>query len=218
MTEWFDGLSALQQALFVVALFSTSVFAIQVIFSLLGIGEVDETEAGELPNLDDGSIGDDVGGDSAFGNIFTIRNGISFLMGLSWGGLMAYDWGLTHIVFVVLVGLVVGAFFTGINMGLLALLAMVKHEGNVRIENTVGQTGTVTLAVPEGRNGVGKVSVSVQGRLMEYHAITDGDALRRNSAVTVLGFAGSQLVVGHPTTAGDTQLVAGGPDTTPRPA
>ena len=134
-------------------------------------------------------------------------------MGLSWGGLMAYDWGLTHIVFVVLVGLVVGAFFTGINMGLLALLAMLKHEGNVRIENTVGQSGTVTLAVPEGRNGVGKVSVSVQGRLMEYHAITDGEALRRNSAVTVLGFAGGQLIVGHATTAGDTQLVASGPDT-----
>ena len=140
MSEWFDGLSALQQALFVIALFSTSVFAIQVVFSLLGIGEMDEAEAGEVPNLDEGAIGDDVGGDTAFGNIFTIRNGVSFLMGLSWGGLMAYDWGLTHIVLVVLVGLVVGAFFAGINMGLLALLAMLKHEGNVRIENTVGQT------------------------------------------------------------------------------
>jgi len=218
MSEWFDGLSALQQALFVIALFSTSVFAIQVVFSLLGIGEVDEAEAGEVPNLDEGAIGDDVGGDTAFGNIFTIRNGVSFLMGLSWGGLMAYDWGLTHIVLVVLVGLVVGSFFAGINMGLLALLAMVKHEGNVRIENTVGQTGTVTLAVPEGRNGVGKVSVSVQGRLMEYHAITDGEALKRNSAVTVLGFSGSQLVVGNATTVDDTQLVANRAETTPRPA
>ena len=218
MTEWFDGLSALQQALFVIALFSTSVFAIQVVFSLLGIGEVDEADAGEVPNLDEGAIGDDVGGDSAFGNIFTIRNGVSFLMGLSWGGLMAYDWGLTHIVFVVLVGLVVGALFTGINLGLLALLAMLKHEGNVRIENTVGQAGTVTLAVPEGRHGVGKVSVSVQGRLMEYHAVTDGEALQRNSAVTVLGFSGSQLVVGNATTVDDAQLVADRARTTPRPA
>ena len=218
MSEWFDGLSALQQALFVIALFSTSVFAIQVVFSLLGIGEVDEADAGEIPNLDEGAIGDDVGGDTAFGNIFTIRNGVSFLMGLSWGGLMAYDWGLTHMVLVVLVGLVVGAFFAGINMGLLALLAMVKHEGNVRIENTVGRTGTVTLAVPEGRNGVGKVSVSVQGRLMEYHAITDGEALKRSSAVTVLGFSGSQLVVGNATVAVDSQLVANEADTTPRPA
>ena len=190
MTEWFGSLSNLQQTLVVVALFSTSIFAIQVVFSLFGIGEVEEADA------DQGSVSDDVGGDGAFGNIFTIRNGVSFLMGLSWGGLMAYDWGLTHTLFVTLVGLVVGAFFMGINMGLLALLGMLKHEGNLRIENAIGQSGTVTLVVPEGRKGVGKVSVSVQGRLQEYHAITDGEALTRNSSVTVLGLAGSQLVVG----------------------
>lgn len=196
MTAWFESLSGLEQALFVVALFATVVFAIQVVFSLFGIGEADETEAGEVANLDDGSVADDVGGDTAFGSIFTIRNGVSFLMGLGWGGLMAYDWGLTHIFFVVLVGLVVGAFFTGINMGLLALLSLLKHEGNVRVENAVGQPATVTLIVPEGRTGIGKVRVSVQGRLQEYHAVTDGAALKRNAAVTVLDIAGSQLVVG----------------------
>ena len=196
MSEWFDGLAGLQQTLFVIALFSTSVFVIQVVFSIFGIGEADEADVGEVHDLDEGSIGDDVGGDTAFGHIFTIRNGVSFLMGLSWGGLMAYDWGLTHIVFVVLVGLVVGAFFTGINMGLLALLSLLKHEGNLKVENAIGQAGTVTLAVPEGRTGIGKVRVSVQGRLQEYHAVTDGSALKRNAAVTVLGLAGSQLVVG----------------------
>ena len=60
--------------------------------------------------------------------------------------------------------------------------------------------------------------MSVQGRLMEYHAVTDGEALKRNSAVTVLGFSGSQLVVGACTTADDTQLVAKRAETTPRPA
>lgn len=217
MTDWFDGLSALQQALFVIALFSTSVFAIQVIFSLFGIGEVDEADAGEVPNLDEGSIGDDVGGDTALGNIFTIRNGVSFLMGLSWGGLMAYDWGLTHIFFVVLVGLVVGAFFTGINMGLLALLAMLKHEGNLRSESAIGETGTVTLLVPKARTGTGKVSVSVGGRWHEYHAVTDGAALARNSAVTVLGLVGSQLIVGAAEALQTTAVVPDATETTPRP-
>ncbi len=130
---------------------------------------------------------------------------------------MAYDWGLTHIFFVVLVGLVVGAFFTGINMGLLALLSMLKHEGNLRDENAIGQTGTVTLVVPEGRSGVGKVSVSVQGRLHEYHAITDGAALKRNAAVTVLGFTGSQIIVGTAESADTTAVVPSAADTTPRP-
>ncbi len=191
MTEWFDGLSTLQQTLFVVAVFSTVVFAIQVVFTLFGIGEADGAD-----DLDQGAIADDVGGSGIpFGDIFTIRNGVSFLMGLSWGGLMAHEWGLVHAVFVLLVGLFTGSLFVAINMGLLALLSMLRHEGNLRLENAIDQEGVVTLGVPRGRHGVGKVSVSVQGRLQEYHAVTDGDALARSSSVRVVGLAGSQLIV-----------------------
>ncbi len=184
MAEWFQDLSGLQQTLFGIAVVSTAVFAIQVIFTLFGIGEFDDLELGEG------------GGEGTpFGDIFTIRNGVSFLMGLSWGGLMAYSWGLTHAVFAILIGFLVGSLFVGLNMGLLALMAMVKHEGNVQLENAVGQEARVTLAVPEGRSGVGKVSLSLQGRLKEYHAVTDGRALQRNSPVTVVDISGSQLVV-----------------------
>ena len=176
MTEWFDALSGLQQTLFAIALFSTLVFAIQVVFTLFGIGEVGETE---------------------FGDLFTIRNGVSFLMGFSWGGLMAYDWGLRHIFFVMVVGLALGALFVAINMGFFALMSLLKHEGNVRIKNSIGRLGIVSLAVPASRTGVGKVSVSVQDRLLEFHAVTDGGAIPRHTSITVLGLAGSQLIVGR---------------------
>ena len=181
MNEWFDALSTFEQTLFAVALFSTLVFAIQVVFSLFGIGEGDGTA------LD--------GGDLPFGDIFTIRNGVAFLMGFSWGGLMAFDWGLTHPVLALLVGLVLGCVFVAINMGLFALVSMVKHSGNVRLQNAVGRPGTVSLTVPAGRTGIGKVSISVQGRLLECHAVTEGEAIPRSTSVTVLGLAGSQLIV-----------------------
>lgn len=184
MAEWFAELSGFQQTLFAIAAVSTAVFAIQVIFTLFGIGEIDDIDLGEA------------GGEGTpFGDLFTIRNGVSFLMGLSWGGLMAYSWGLTHAVFGILIGIVVGSLFVGVNMGLLALMAMVKHEGNVRLENAIGREARVTLAVPEERTGVGKVSLSLQGRLQEYHAVTDGRSLQRNSPVTVVDVSGSQLVV-----------------------
>ena len=189
MAEWFESLSTLQQTLFVVAAFSTTVFAVQTLFSLFGIGDVDE------PDPQTGTIAEDVGTGSAFGDVFTIRNGMSFLMGLSWGGLMAYDWGWTHIFFVLLVGLFVGTLFVAINMGLLALLSMLRHEGNLRIENAIGQAGVVTLVVPDERKGAGKVSVSVQGRLLENHAVTDGHVLERGASVRVVGLAGGQLIV-----------------------
>ena len=116
-------------------------------------------------------------------------------MGLSWGGLMAYSWGLTHPFFAVLIGILVGSLFVAVNIGMLALLSMVKHEGNVHLEGAIGEEARVTLTVPEGRSGVGKVSLSLQGRFKEYHAVTDGRELQRNSPVTVVDVSGSQLVV-----------------------
>jgi membrane-bound ClpP family serine protease len=48
------------------------------------------------------------------------------------------------------------------------------------------------------------VRVSIQGRLKEYHAVTENDALERNSAVKVLDVSGSQLVVAALKLTGDT--------------
>ena len=191
MAAWFDNLSTLEQTLFVIAVFATTVFVIQVVFTLFGIGEADDAD----PNQ--GAVSDDIGrgGGVPFGDVFTIRNGVSFLMGLGWGGLMVYSWGVTNTFLVLVAGMFVGSLFVGINMGLLALMSMLRHEGNVHMENAVGQPATVTLAVPERRTGVGKVRVSVQDRLLECHAITDGGALARNHSVTIVGLAGSQVIV-----------------------
>ena len=97
MNAWFDALSTLERTLFAIALFSTLVFAIQVVFSLFGIGEGDEAVPG--------------GDDLPFGDVFTIRNGMAFLMGFSWGGLTAQDWDLRHPFLVTLAGLVLGCLF-----------------------------------------------------------------------------------------------------------
>ena len=185
MTEWFDGLSGIEQFLFSTGVFSTLVFVIQFGLSAFGISD-DDSDAD----------GDGSDGGFALGDAFTIRNGVSFLMGFSWGGLMAYDWGLTHTLFVASVGFLLGSFFVGVNMLLLFGMSMLKHQGNIRLENAIGEEARVTLSIPRCRTGVGKAMVSVQGRLKEYHAVTDGEALSRNTAVTVLDLSGSQLVVG----------------------
>ncbi len=185
MSEWFDGLSQMQQVLFVVGVITTAIFMIQLLMTLIGLSGDSDFDLGA-----DGS-------DSAFdfGDIFTIRNGITFLMGFSWGGLMAHDWGLTHPALMTLTGFFVGSFFVAASIFLLLLMSKLRSSGNINLLNAIDQDGRVTLTVPGHRAGVGKVSVSVQGRLNEYHAVTDGDALSRNAPVTVLDLSGSQLVV-----------------------
>ena len=187
MGEWFEGLSALQQSLLGVAGFSTAVYALQTLLTFTGV-------LGDADGGDAGADGDGI----SFGDLFTVRNGVSFLMGFSWGALMATGWGVTNAFLLVVVGLLGGSAFVGLNIGLLALMAMLESRGNVDTASAPGADATVTLTVPASRSGVGKVSVSVSGRLMEYHAVTDdGEPLTRGSSVVVREVSGNQLVVGN---------------------
>ena len=185
MGEWFEGLTVLQRSLLGVAGFSTGVYAIQTLLTLTGV-------LGDADGGDAGTEGDGL----SFGDLFTVRNGVSFLMGFSWGALMATGWGLANAFLLVVVGLLGGSAFVGLNLGLLALMAMLESRGNVDSASAAGADATVTLAVPGARSGVGKVTVSVSGRLLEYHAITDdGEPLARGSSVIVREVSGNQLVV-----------------------
>ncbi|MXY54737.1 MAG: hypothetical protein F4Y86_19730 [Gammaproteobacteria bacterium] len=186
MGEWLAGLSALQQTLLGVAGFSTGVYAIQTLLTLTGV-------LGDADGGDAGADGDGI----SFGDLFTVRNGVSFLMGFSWGALMATGWGVANAFLLVVVGLFGGSAFVGLNLGLLALMAMLESRGNVDTASASGADATVTLTVPASRRGVGKVTVAVSGRLMEYHAVTDdGAPLARGSSVVVREVSGNQLVVG----------------------
>ncbi len=187
MTEWFDSLSSIEQFLLATGVFSTLIFVIQLVLSLVGMDGDSDADS----NIDASDAG------FALGDGFTIRNGVSFLMGFSWGGLMAYEWGLTHVLLVAFIGFVLGSFLVAFNMLLLFAMSKLKHEGNVRLENAIDEEAIVTLTIPQSRTGVGKVRVSIQGRLKEYHAVTDGEALSRNASVTVIDLSGSQLVVRH---------------------
>jgi hypothetical protein len=185
MSEWYAAMSGMEQFLFLTGVFSTLVFTIQFALTLFGLGEGDS----DADTADDGDFSFDLG------DIFTLRNGISFLMGFSWGGLMALGWGLDNAFFVAVIGFTVGMALVGVNMLLLFGMSQLKHDGSIRLENAIDSPATVTLIVPAHREGVGKVRISIQGRLKEYHAVTDGAVLSRNTPVRVLDFVGSQLVV-----------------------
>ena len=81
---------------------------------------------------------------------------------------MAFDWGFSHVLVVAVIGFFIGTTLVGVNMLLLFALSKLKHDGSIRLENAIAQQATVTLPIPAARSGVGKVMVSIQGRLKEY--------------------------------------------------
>ena len=78
---------------------------------------------------------------------------------------------------------------------LMGFLHSLQSEGNVHIERAVGAMATVYLTIPAAKQGVGKVTVKVQNRTMEYQAETaSGQELKTGTPVVVVGVTGPDTV------------------------
>jgi hypothetical protein len=65
-------------------------------------------------------------------------------------------------------------------------LQNLRDEGTARIENAVGEHGSIYLNVPGDDSGCGKVQLNLQNRTMEYLAVTSGPALPTGTKVVVV--------------------------------
>jgi hypothetical protein len=73
-------------------------------------------------------------------------------------------------------------------------LTRLNIDGTIRIDRTVGAAGTVYLSIPAHKTGAGKVHVQVNGRLIEYRAVTTQDNLPTGAKVVVAGVVDSETV------------------------
>lgn len=75
-------------------------------------------------------------------------------------------------------------------------LSRLRASGNVEIQNAVGSEARVYLAVPGERAGTGAVTVPIQGRTMQYKAVTRGPAIATGQFCKVVAVhAGDTLEV-----------------------
>jgi hypothetical protein len=98
---------------------------------------------------------------------------------------------LTSLVVATLVGLcaMYGMYW------LMQLIAGLSTSGNERISNALGREARVYVAIPAGRQGAGKVQLSMQNRIVEFQAVTeDAEPLKSGEAVEVVGIVGSDVV------------------------
>lgn len=69
---------------------------------------------------------------------------------------------------------------------LLKTLYGFASDGTVQDVNAIGCSGHVYLTVPGENQGKGKVTVAVQGRTMEFEAVTQGDSLPTGTPILVV--------------------------------
>jgi serine/threonine protein kinase len=73
-------------------------------------------------------------------------------------------------------------------------LYRLRADGTVRIERSIGRTGTVYLPIPANKAGLGKVLLNVQNRTVEYQAVTPHQSLPTGAAVVVLAVVNNDTV------------------------
>lgn len=159
---WF---CAILGSVFVLLQFGATLFG-------FGGGDLDGDGVPDALDLDgdDGSTGDASG--VPFLKALSIRTssaGVAFfgLGGLA-GDALELGRGATIALAVILgVAAVYGVYF------LLRTLSRFGEDGSLRESTAVGAIGTVYLRIPAARAGQGKVTVSQQGRSVEYVAETD---------------------------------------------
>ncbi|MBN2458698.1 hypothetical protein JXB28_00280 [Candidatus Woesearchaeota archaeon] len=215
MNEWWNGLEPILQFFWGSALIASLLFLIQFILFLVGMGHHDtdvggfdghDGFSGSHEGISDSSISDahghdahgshdDSGGYSSILQYLTIRNLISFFVGLGWSGIACKGSGLAD-AWSVILALAFGFGFVVINMAILGLLSKLQDDGTVNIQNAVGQEATVTIRIDGEMKGTGKVEVKIQGRLMDFDAMTKGETtLHPYEKCKITGIIGGKTLI-----------------------
>ncbi len=182
----------LQNVYFGCAAVGGTVLVLQTLLSLIGGGHHDAhggfDDAHEAGHSGEGHVDGDV-----FVKLFTLKTIVAFLTFFGLAGL-ASEWSHVDPTNGFLLALIAGAFaLTGVAW-MMKGLARLQSRGNVRLERAVGLSGTVYLSVPGGGEGLGKVTLALQGRTVELKAISHGPALPTGVPVKVVALHAADTI------------------------
>ena len=186
MTEFFDGMSTLEQTYWIIALIGSVVFLIIFILTFVGGGDTDmEADASDF-DTDDGGVGF---------QFFTFKNIIAFFTIFGWTGVTCLDNGLSTGLTLVL-SIVAGLLMMILTTSLFFWMNKLASSGTLKVKNAVGVIGEVYLPIGANRTKMGKVQIKVQGSLRELEAITDEkEELKTGTMVKVTEIVSAELLL-----------------------
>jgi hypothetical protein len=182
------------------AIVGSTILVCQFVLTLLGLGG-DHFDVGDHGGHDVGhGLGHDAGHDVAseqqqhfstwlFG-VITFRTLVAAIAFLGLGGMAAQaaDLQLVNQLLIAL-ACAVGAMY--LVHWIMSTLFCLGEDHTVRIDRAVGREGLVYVPIPGGKAGPGKIQLQMQGRIMEYEAVTPAaEGLRTGARVVVVGVVG----------------------------
>ncbi len=196
MMMWWNSLSMASQVFALIAIPTTILLLIQTVLMFLGIGH-DADGADMMPDdaVPDTDFDDLDAGAMDSLHIFTIRGIIAFFVVFGWVGVVM-DSARVNLWITVPVAILCGFAMMVVLALLLRAVMRLRAGGNLDNRNALGTAGTVYLAVPAARSGVGKVNVLLQGSYVERDAVTDDEeSIPTGAQIVVVGLSGQTTLV-----------------------
>ncbi len=179
MTEWWTSLDLFMKILWCIAIASSLIFIIETVLTFIGADvEMDMDTDFDMP---DGGFE----GDPSM-NLYTFRNLVNFLLGMSWTAILLQE-QIASKALLMIIAFAVGALLVFAVMMLFKGLSKIQQSGNIDVyRSAVGCSGRVYLTVPAERKGAGKVQININNAVREYDALTDSeDDLKTGTSIKV---------------------------------
>ena len=179
MTEWWTSLDLFMKIHWCIAIASSLIFIIETVLTFIGADvEMDMDTDFDVP---DGGFE----GDPSM-NLYTFRNLVNFLLGMSWTAILLQE-QIASKALLMIIAFVVGALLVFAVMMMFKGLSKMQQSGNIDVyKSAIGCNGKVYLTVPAERKGTGKVQININNSVREYDALTDSeDDLKTGTSIKV---------------------------------
>ena len=178
MTEWWTSLDLFMKILWCIAIASSLIFIVETILTFIGADVEMDTDI----DVADGGFE----GDPSM-NLYTFRNLVNFLLGMSWTAIILNN-QIASKALLMLIAFAVGALLVAAVMYMFKWLSKMQQSGNINIfQSAAGCNGKVYLTIPAERKGTGKVQISINESIREYDALTDSETeLKTGTAIKVV--------------------------------
>ena len=198
LVDFWMSLAIGQQVFVCIAIPATLVLIIMIVTMLIGLG------AGDADLDGDGDIDGDPGVDGDIPDagltLFTSRGIVAMLAVMGWSGFVLLDDAMNlHPVVGIVIAVVIG-FITLILVAFaMRGISRLQSSGNLDLNNAIGKVAEVYLTIPEAGRAAGKVSITVQERLVEVSAITTApDPIKTGSYVRVVSVSENGILMVEP--------------------
>ncbi len=207
MENWWVSLSGAEQFFLGIAVFFTTIFICQTLMLLFGLGDHDsdidsghDFDHGVDHDIGDDSTSSETDSDSEshefhIGQWFTVRSMVAFFLGFSWSALGFLDLGYSTLVSTLL-GILVGIAMASIMLFVFKTLSSLSSDGTINLKNAIGTQGQVLIRISANKTKPGKISLVIQGKLMDIDAITtETTDIVKGENVRVDEIQNNQLIV-----------------------